>query len=118
MSLPIQKNISIYEGDSFFIKIRLRQRDQSGAPGPYVDLTDSFVKAQIRPDVNSSTVSADFSTEHNGIGGEITLSLSPTQTAALPPAGRWDMQVTFPDNTVKTYVRGSVEVQQEVTRAE
>lgn len=115
MALPVSKNLNIYEGDTFRFVFRLRQQDLFGEAGAPVNLSGSIVRSQIRPAENSETVLAEFTATHNDDGGEVTLMLTPAVTASLVD-GVWDAQVQFPDGTVRTYLKGTVTVNQEVTR--
>lgn len=122
MALPVGKNLSIYKGDSYAFTFRLRARDLDGTPGEYVNLTGCTAKAQIRATEDSSTVIAEFDTEIPTQSGDdlgrVNISLpSATTGGAGFVNGKWDVQITFTDGTVKTYLAGSVTVTKEVTRA-
>jgi hypothetical protein len=116
MALPVTKNLAIYKGDTY--KFSFRLKEQSGAQN-YVDLTGCTAKAEIRPDHDSETVLVEFTTEvptQTGDDlGRVNLSLTPTETSAAA-SGVWDVQLTWPDGMVKTYLAESVVVTKEVTR--
>ena len=119
--LPVSRNIQIYKGDSFALSFRLRSRDVNGDPSDYVDLSGCTAKAQIRETEDSSSIIAEFDAEvptQTGTDlGRVNLSLEPAVTGAAGfIAGKWDVQLTFPDGAVKTYLNGSVTVIKEVTR--
>lgn len=114
--LPVNQNLSIYKGDTFVYTFKLRTKTATGQPGAYVDLTGCTAKAQIRASQDDATVMAEFATATGGTTGSVTLTLSPTQTAALTSNGVWDAQITFADGTVKTYLAGTTTVVKEVTR--
>ena len=120
MALPVGRNLTIYQGDSFSLSFRLRDRDEDGGIGDYVDLTDCTAKAQIRTTEANSTVMAEFDaqipTQTGDDLGKVDLILTPAQTANLAD-GKWDVQITFPDGWVQTYLKGTVTVTKEVTRA-
>lgn len=118
MGLPVNKNLSVYKGDSFAFSFRLRT--QSGVAS-YVDLTGCTAKAEIRATEDSGTVIAEFDTEvptQTGDDlGRVNISLTPADTSAVGfVSGLWDVQLEWPDGTVKTYLSGSVQVTKEVTR--
>lgn len=120
MALPVEKDITLYQGDTYMTVIRLRGRITSSAPRTYVDLTGCVGKAQIRATESSSVVIAEFTcTIPNQTvatdKGKLVLSLNPTQTTAAT-SGVWDVQITFTDNSVKTFVKGDVSVLPGVTR--
>lgn len=114
--LPVSKNITVYQGDTFDLVFRLRNPDTSEGPGSYIDLTGCTAKAQVRSTEIDPTVLAEFTPTVDGVNGQVSLRLSSTQTAGLA-AGVWDVQLTFPDGTIKTYLKGTVTVVKEVTRA-
>ena len=117
MALPVGKNISIYQGDSFELAFTLYTKLPNGDQGPAVDLTGATASAEMRATVDSSTVLATFTCSHDDDGGRITCALSPAQTEALPASGGvWDVQVEYPNGDVKTYLAGTVAVTKEVTR--
>lgn len=118
--LPTEFNIDVYQGDTFELTMRLKRRTALNTLD-YVDLTDADVKAQVRLLPSTGSVAAEFATDVpdqtlEGNLGMFTVSLTPTQTRTLPD-GWWDVEVTFPDTKVRTYLRGTVTVLEEITRA-
>ena len=121
MALPVGRNLSIYKGDSYSFSFRLRGRNPDGTPGSYVDLTGCTAKAQVRATEDTSTVMAEFATQiptQTGSDlGRVNISLTSVQTEGAGfTGGKWDVQLTWPDGSVKTYLSGSVTVTKEVTR--
>lgn len=119
-SLPAEKPIIIYQGDTWDMRFRLRAKTASGGRGAYLDLTGCTVTGQIR-ESEVSVVLADiqcFIVDQIGDSvGVVNLYLSPEQTADLAVSSAvWDFQVTFPDDAVRTIVRGPVTIWKEVTR--
>lgn len=120
--VPPTYALSIYQGDSVAFSYRARARTSTGGPGPYIDLTDCVPKAQLRTSETDGTVIAEFTATLGdqtlaAEKGMVRLALSHTQTAALSEDTYvWDTQVTFPDGTVRTYLRGPVTLVKEVTR--
>lgn len=115
--LPLTRAIHLYQGDSFSLKFRLKTKDASEPPVVTpVNLTGCTVKAQIRTfETETPEVVAEFaSTITDAANGEVELKLTPEQTAEIE-GGRWDVQVTFADGSVKTYIRGNVAVKSQVT---
>jgi hypothetical protein len=112
MSLPAQKNISIYKGDSYTIVFTLKDPDTEEP----VDLTGVEVAAEIRATEDAGSALATFTCGHDDDGGTVTLELSPAETTALTVNGVWDVQLTFTDGWVQTYLKGSVTLVKEVTR--
>lgn len=113
MTLPATKNITIYQGDTFVFPFRVKTR--SGINTVPVDLTGASAQAQIR--AKDGTILAEFAAEiTDPLEGQVRLTLSNTQTAALTQKGIWDCQIIRADGTVKTYLAGQVSLAKEVTR--
>jgi len=117
--LPSTYNISIYKGDTYKRVFRLTD---GAIPTPAaIDLTGCVPKAQIRVDPADVSALIDFTatlhTQSGGTLGEFEISLTHTETAGLAAAAYvWDVQLTWPDGTVKTYLAGKCVVTAEVTR--
>lgn len=103
-------NLVIDQGATFTTTINLTNDD-----GSEKDLTDYTVSSQIRKSYYTNTYTA-FSTSKVDLTGEITLSLTATQTSALK-AGRYvyDLEITSSEETVRV-IEGIVTVTPEVTR--
>lgn len=82
------------------------------------DLTGYTAKAQMRTYPNSPTLYGEFDIAYtNRATGQITLSLTNTDTKYLPSRLYWDLQLTSdsdPDYE-QTYIKGLVFVDQQVT---
>jgi hypothetical protein len=104
------QNLVIDQGTTFDITINVTLDD-----GSEKDLTDYTVSSQIRKSYYTNTYTA-FTTSKQNLLGEITLSLTPTQTSALK-AGRYvyDLEIASEDETVRI-MEGIVTVTPEVTR--
>lgn len=117
---PATHNIEIYRGDTYTKFLRIRAKDENGDPGPYVDLTGSTPKAQIRLTEDDPDVAAEFTAvlgNQTTFPGSVHLSLTDTQTRGLDAVNHvWDMEITHADTSVRTYLKGSVTVLKEVTR--
>lgn len=88
------------------------------AGGAPVDLTSATITSQIRRTADSATVTETFTvTKTNAAAGEITLSLSDTETALIKPGAYvYDLQVVI-GSTTTTYGAGSpLVVKADVTR--
>lgn len=104
------QNLVVDQGTSFEITINVTLDD-----GSEKDLTDYTVSSQIRKSYYTNTYT-DFTTAKVDLTGEITLSLTPTQTSALK-AGRYvyDVEISSTEETVRI-IEGIVTVTPEVTR--
>ena len=115
MVLPVNRNLNIYQGDSFALVFRLRTRTPQGTTQP-INLTGATAKAQIRNKTTEALV-VEFQVDFpNRMNGEVRISLTPEQTSALKENARWDVQVSFSDGTVRTYLKGNVTLGKQVTR--
>jgi|TARA_B100000085_G_scaffold70116_1_gene62816 hypothetical protein len=107
-------NLLIEQGASFSSTITLYNEDDT-----VFDLTDYTAASQIRKSYSSSSASATFTIAFSADRtlGQITLSLTPTQTANLEE-GRYvyDTEVTSSDSTVTRVLQGTVTVSPNVTR--
>ena len=105
-------NIFIDQGATFTTTVTV-----TDANGDAVNLSGYSVAAQIRKTFLSSTATAFTATISNASAGEITISLSPTQTTALE-AGRfvYDVLITASGGTKTRVVEGQVTVNPSVTR--
>ena len=105
-------NIFIDQGATFTTTVTV-----TDANGDAVNLSGYSVAAQIRKTFLSSTATAFTATISNASSGEITISLSPTQTTALE-AGRfvYDVVITASGGTKTRVVEGQVTVNPSVTR--
>ena len=105
-------NIFIDQGATFTTTVTV-----TDSSGNAISLSGYAVAAQIRKTFLSSTATAFTATISNASSGEITISLSPTQTAALE-AGRfvYDVVITASGGTKTRVVEGQVTVNPSVTR--
>ena len=105
-------NIFIDQGATFTTTVTV-----TDANGDAVNLSGYSVAAQIRKTFLSSTATAFTASISNASSGEITISLSPTQTTALE-AGRfvYDVLITASGGTKTRVVEGQVTVNPSVTR--
>ena len=107
-------NLLIEQGATFTSTISL-----FNAADTAFDLTGHTAAGQIRKSYSSSSASATFtiSFASDRTSGQITLSLTPTQTADLEE-GRYvyDIETTGSDSTVTRVLQGTVTVSPNVTR--
>ena len=105
-------NIFIDQGADFTTTVTV-----TDANGDAVSLVGYSVAAQIRKSYSSSTSTAFTTSISNASGGEITITLSDTQTTALE-AGRYlyDVLITASGGDKTRVVEGQVTVNPSVTR--
>tara|TARA_R100001509_G_C4739059_1_gene172567 strand:+ start:10 stop:342 length:333 start_codon:yes stop_codon:yes gene_type:complete len=105
-------NIFIDQGADFTTTVTVTDSN-----GDAVSLVGYSAAAQIRKSHSSSTSTAFTASISNASGGEITITLSDTQTAALE-AGRYvyDVLITASGGDKTRVVEGQVTVNPSVTR--
>lgn len=103
-------NLVIDQGTTFSFSFNLTNADGSAK-----DLTNYTIAAQIRKSYYTST-KVDFTTDTVDAEGEITISLTSTQTSNLK-AGRYVYDIEIDDTTETIRVlEGIITVTPEVTR--
>jgi hypothetical protein len=110
--MAIIANIFIDQGTDFSITV-----DVTDTSGGALDMTGYSAAAQIRKTYGSSSVSSTFSTSIAEAAGQVTLSLTDTQTTALE-SGRYvyDLNVTSSGGQTTRVVEGQAIVTPGVTR--
>lgn len=110
--MAIIANLFIDQGTDFSVVV-----DVQDATGSVQNLTGYTSAAQIRKTYGSSSAAATFTCSHNGVGGQVTMSLTDTVTTALE-AGRYvyDLMVTDGSGSKSRIVEGQATVTPGVTR--
>jgi hypothetical protein len=127
VSKPAVLDIDIYRGDTTDITLRFRTRvfnaGQGGyTPGDYINLTGYTLRAQVRTLPGSEVILSEFSAvlaDQSNVAtvGGVVVTLTSVQTGLLPIGTcYWDLQLTAPDGSVKTFSAGAVNVIADVTR--
>jgi hypothetical protein len=116
-------NITCQQGSSFVRVIRIEYPD---AIDPTIfhpfDLTDYSARMQVRRTVSSATEMISLDSDDNGIeitsaeDGEITITMTSTQTATLTSDGVYDLEIISPDIFVTRILQGEFRLSLEVTR--
>lgn len=113
MTLPVNFDLSIYQGDTYVWTFRLWADRERTTP---VDLTDVTAKAEIR-DRPGGTLLLALSPAIT-LPNEVVVDLSREDSLKLVRRnGRWDLQLTLDDGTVTTVVAGHVFVTLAVTES-
>jgi hypothetical protein len=87
----------------------------------YVNVTGYSAKMQVRQAVTSTSVILEMSTANGRIvagttDGKFTITLSATNSAALPPGNYiYDLDITSPSGTTTTLLTGGFAVVAQVT---
>lgn len=96
---------------------------KTGTPATPVDLTGCTALAHVRETLPSPGVLIAMSTANGnialgGTAGTVQITLSDEETAAFTwSSAVYDLEISFPDGTVRRLMCGSVSVSPEVTRA-
>jgi DUF4097 and DUF4098 domain-containing protein YvlB len=84
------------------------------------DLSGYTARMQVRRTTSSSTTLVELTTENGRISlnsnGEISLSLSATETSALTDEGVYDLEIEDSSGNVERVVEGAFNLDLEVTR--
>lgn len=106
-------NLYIDQGTDFSITV-----DVTDSSGGVQDLSGYSASAQMRKTYNSSSVSATFATSISESAGQVTISLTDTQTNAID-AGRYvyDLIVTSGSGSITRVIEGQAILTPSVTRS-
>jgi hypothetical protein len=105
---PATLPLDIYRGDT--LRLQFKFWDQAQNP---LDLTGVVAKSQIRDRPAGTTISDLICTVT--LPNIIDLFLPSNGSQSLPPAGVWDLQLTYASGDVKTPLAGPVTVTPDVT---
>lgn len=119
---PAIVNLIFTQGDDWVKTFRIGSRPDPESDIEYWNLTDYVGKSQIRKKATATTLLAELDVEigpdqdQEETAGFLTVALSAADSATLPAACVWDLQLIDPDGIKKTYFAGTVTVAREVTR--
>jgi len=110
--MAIISNLTVDQGSTFSASIDITDTENN-----LLNLTGYTVAGQIRKTYDSSTAVDFTGSVSNAVLGEVTISLTATQTNALI-AGRYvyDVEITSAGGTVTRVIEGQVEVTPGVTQ--
>lgn len=111
--MAIIANLFIDQGTDFSVTV-----DVTDSAGEILELSGYTASAQIRKTYSSSSVSATFSTSIAELAGQVTMSLTDTQTSGLV-AGRYvyDLNIESSGGLKTRVVEGQAIVTPGVTRS-
>jgi hypothetical protein len=106
-------DITCVSGDSLAISITWK--DALGVP---IDFTGCTALAQLKLNKDDALPVVVFTVNLGNGVANISYGLTAAQVLALG-VGRWfyDIQITFPDGTVRTYIYGKLKIIQDVSRS-
>ena len=110
--MAIIANLYIDQGTDYSITV-----DVTDSAGDILNLSGYTASAQIRKTYSSSTISETFSTSIAEATGQVTLSLTDTQTSGLS-SGRYvyDLNITSSGGSTSRVIEGQAIVTPGVTR--
>ena len=105
-------NLFVDQGSDFEITLSLTDSVDNA-----LSLSGATFLGQVRKSHGSNTVKATFNTSNDGVGGNLTLNLTDTQTAALE-SGRYvyDVIQTASDGLKTRLIEGQLIVTPSVSR--
>lgn len=112
MAQPADQDLTITRGDTETLVVTIT----SDGSTP-INITGRTYRAQIRSSQDSTTIKASFTCAvSNGAAGQVTCTLSATDSATLPVGiAFWDLEETA-SGVVSTILAGNVTVIADVTR--
>ena len=107
---PGRLNLAVYREDDADIVLNIVNKQTRAV----IDLTGYTFTAEARG--SDGTLLQTFTdTLTDATGGVLTLSLSRTQTEALPDSCRWDLQAVTPGSKHQTWLTGTLTATGDVT---
>lgn len=108
---PVRQDFICYRGQPWCVPLYFQHADKS-----IYDLTGWTAKAEIRPDENSETLTAEIHVGVIGVDGEISLALLPEETAKLDDGFYyWDIYTVRPNGKKEYWFYGKFYVKGRVT---
>ena len=112
----VNRDISMYQGDDFSMKFQFGFDLSNYTPAGQVRLYSNSDYAQVGPVLLGTFSFSKFSYNNNLLVDSLIISLPGTVTANLPYTSYYDVQMTAPDGTIKTYLTGKVFTEKQVTK--
>jgi hypothetical protein len=107
-SPAVVKDLSIYAGDDFVEIVKFSMDLTNYTPLSQVRLYPSIPGSRVGPVIIATMVITKEPSIVGGIPDRLRLTLPGSVTADLPNISYYDLQLTAPDQTVKTYLSGKV----------
>jgi hypothetical protein len=108
---PAELDLALYAGDGFAMAFRFST--DAGGVNPYP--TPGVWTADIRSCVGGDVITS-FTVVNDDVDGVVTISLTGEQTASLWPSAVYDLQQQAPDAEPRTWYRGAITIEGDVTR--
>lgn len=110
------RDLSMYAGDDFVAEFQFQFDITDYVPKSQIRLFSQGNYAQVGPMVLAEFTITKFAYQDSEFLDSIKLELPGTTTDEFPVTAYYDVQMTAPDGTVKTYLTGKIFTQREVTK--
>jgi hypothetical protein len=111
----INRDISMYAGDDFDMEFQFAFDVSGYTPAGQIRLYTQQDYAQVGPVILGTFGFTKYSYSNNTVVDSLRITLPASVTADLPYTSYYDIQMTAPNGTVKTYLTGKVFTQEQVT---
>jgi hypothetical protein len=109
------RDLSMYSGDDFTREFQFGFDISGYTPKGQIRIFTTQQFAQVGPLVLGEFTFTKSSYSNNSVVDTLTIALAGSVTADLPKTSYYDIQMTAPDGTVKTYLTGKVFTSPQVT---
>jgi len=114
-STALVKDLSMYAGDDFVIKLKFSMDLANYTPKAEIRLFHTGGFAQVGPVIVGTFTAIKLQSAGSGIYDTIQLSLPGSVTQLLPHTAYYDVQLTDNTGKVRTYISGKVFTEEQVT---
>lgn len=114
-STALIKDLSMYSGDDFIIKLKFSMDLTNYTPKSEIRLFHTGGRAQIGPVIVGTFVITKIQSVVGGAYDTLQLFLPGSVTKDLPRTAYYDIQLTDGENLTKTYISGKVFTREQVT---
>lgn len=111
----INRDISMYAGDDFDMEFQFAFDIAGYTPAGQIRLYTQQDYAQVGPVILGTFTFTKYSYSSNTVLDSLRITLPASVTATLPYTSYYDIQMTAPNGTVKTYLTGKVFTEKQVT---
>lgn len=111
----IYKDLSMYSGDDFSIRLKFSMDLTSYTPKAQIRLFPTGGRAQVGPVIVGTFVITKLQSQGQLLYDTLELSLPGSVTAELPKTAYYDVQLTDSTGKVRTYIKGKVFTESQVT---
>lgn len=111
----VSRDISMYAGDDFEMDFQFAFDLSDYTPKGVITLYSNLNYAQVGPTILGTFSFEKYSYNNNLIVDSLKLTLPGSVTKDLPRTSYYDVQMTSPSGTVKTYLTGKVFTEKQVT---